>query len=74
MPKMAVYVAHYIYLTPLAYLQAPTHCRTLLHLSVFPDEIVAADLRQIRNFRPGRFICFGYNMQPSLCCPSGCFT
>lgn len=47
MPKMAVYVAHYIYLTPFAYLQATTHCRTLLHLSVFPDEIVAADLRQI---------------------------
>lgn len=47
MPKVAVYVAHYIYLTPFAYLQAHTHSHTLPHLSVFPDEIVAADLRQI---------------------------
>lgn len=39
MPEMAVYVAHYIYLTPLAYLQAPTHSRTLLHPSVFPGQI-----------------------------------
>ena len=42
-----VYAARYIYLTPFAYLQAPTLRRTLPHLSVFPDETVAADLRQI---------------------------
>lgn len=37
--KWPFYVAHYIYLTPFAYLGAPTRSRTLPHLSVFPDEI-----------------------------------
>lgn len=52
MPKMAVYVEHHIYLTPFAYLQA-THSRTLLHLSVFPDEIHGSRFTShLFNFRP----------------------
>lgn len=72
--KSAVYVAHRIYLTPFAYLLATTHNRTLLHLSVFPDEILAADLRQICLILDrSRFICFWCNVRSGLCCPSGCF-
>lgn len=66
MPKVAVYVAHYIYLTPFAYLQAPTHNRTLSYLSVFPDEIVAADLRQIcLILEPADLFAFGVTCRPA---------
>lgn len=45
------------------------HSRTLLPLTEFPDESVAAVLRQICfNFRPGTFICLRCTMPSGVCC------
>lgn len=66
MPNTAVNIAHYIYLTPFTYLQASTHCHTLLHLSVFPDEILAAVLRQIcLILDPADLFAFGVTCGPA---------
>lgn len=63
---MSVYTAHYIYLTPFAYLQAPTHSRALPLLSVFPDETVAADLRHIcLILDPADLFAFGVTCRPA---------
>lgn len=61
-----VHVVYCIYLTPLAYLPTPTRSRTLLHLSVFPDEILAADLRHIcLILEPADLFAFGLTFGPA---------
>ena len=63
---MAVYVAHHIYLTPFAYLRAPTHSRTLPRLAVLPDESAAADLRHIcLILDPADLFAFGVTCPPA---------
>lgn len=47
----------------------------LQYLSVFPDEIPVAVLRQILfNFRHRNLFAFGRSVRSSLRCPCGCFT
>lgn len=68
-PKLTVYATHYIYLTPFSYLQALTHGRALLRLTVFPDKTLAAHLRQICLIL-GRADLFALGSDSS-CCPNG---
>lgn len=50
-----------------AYLQLFTHSHTLLHLLVFPDETLAADLRHVcLILDPADLFAFGGTLGPSI--------
>lgn len=75
-PECSIYAAHYIYLAPFAYLHAPTHNRTRLHLAYnFLMKFRAADLRQIcLILEPDQiYLLSPQSTAPSLCCPSSSF-